>query len=354
MPDDPIPPVSAYAAAGVDIDAMNRAKRLIGESVRSTRIPGVLADFGSFGGLFALGQLGMRDPVLVTSIDGVGTKLKVAVVLGRHDTVGADLVAHCVNDILVCGARPVLFLDYLGVGAVPPDTIARVVAGVAAGCRAAGCALIGGETAQMPGVYDEGDYDLAGCIIGVIERDAIITGERIRAGDIVIGLSARGLHTNGYSLARAAFAGMDWTAPVPELGMNLGDALLLPHQSYLVPIRRILDDPALAAGVTGMAHITGGGVLENIPRILPDGVGVTLDAQCWRIPPIFHLIQSRADVAWEEMARVFNLGIGYTVIVRPDAAPRILAALGDGAQVIGEVVEHVAGPRVVVEGLPHA
>jgi phosphoribosylformylglycinamidine cyclo-ligase len=338
----------------VDIDAMNRAKQLIGESVRSTRIPGVLADFGSFGGLFALGQLGMRDPVLVTSIDGVGTKLTVAVTLGRHDTIGADLVAHCVNDILVCGARPMLFLDYLGIGDLPPETIAAIVAGVAAGCRAAGCALIGGETAQMPGFYDEGEYDLAGCIIGIVERDAIVTGAGIQSGDVVIGLSAQGLHTNGYSLARAAFAGLDWTAPAPELGMSLGDALLLPHQSYLVPIRRILDDPALAAGVMGMAHITGGGLLENIPRVLPDGVGADLDAATWRIPPIFSLIQSRADVAWSEMARVFNLGIGYTVIVRPDAAPAILAALGDGAMTIGSIVERAAGPRVVVKGLPHA
>ncbi len=344
---------SAYARAGVDIDAGNAAKRLIGESVRSTRRPEVLTDIGGFGGLFALAPLGLRDPVLVASIDGVGTKLKVAFALGRHDTVGADLVAHCVNDVLTCGARPLFFLDYLALGDMDPGVAASVVAGVAAGCRAAGCALIGGETAQMPGMYAAGEYDLAGTIIGVVERDAIVTGGATRAGDVVIGLPSAGLHTNGYALARRIFDGADWRARDPDLGMTIGDALLLPHRSYLDPVRRVLDDPALAGAVTGMAHITGGGLLENIPRVVPDGLGVDLDAARWRILPLFRVIQARGGVAWDEMARVFNLGVGYVLMARADAVDAVLARLaGAGAAVIGAVVARSGEPRVIVKGLP--
>ncbi len=349
------PNSGAYAASGVEIDALNRAKRLIGESVASTRRPEVLADMGAFGGLFALSPLGMRDPVLVTSIDGVGTKLKVAFALNRHGSIGADLVAHCVNDILTTGARPLMFLDYLALGDLAPETIALIVAGVAEGCAAAGCALIGGETAQMPGFYPTGEYDLAGTIIGIVERDAIVTGKTVAAGDVVIGLPAVGLHTNGYALARQVFAADDWSAVVPELGMSLGDALLLPHSSYLAPVRRVLDDPALAGVVTGMAHITGGGLLENIPRVLPDGLGADLDATRWDVLPLFRLIQRRGDVAWDEMARVFNLGIGYTLLVRPAQANAVLDALNDGGMLgrtIGTVVARAGEPRVRVEGLP--
>jgi phosphoribosylformylglycinamidine cyclo-ligase len=352
---DPTQSPGAYAASGVDIDAMNRAKRLIGESFASTRRPEVLADVGAFGGLFALKPLGMRDPVLVTSIDGVGTKLKVAFALNRHGSVGADLVAHCVNDILTTGARPLLFLDYLALGDLPPETIALVVAGVAEGCAAAGCALIGGETAQMPGFYPPGEYDLAGTIVGIVERDAIITGRTIAAGDVVIGLPAVGMHTNGYSLARQIFANDDWAAPVPELGMSLGDALLLPHPSYLDPVRRVLDAPVLAGVVRGMAHITGGGLLENIPRVLPDGLSADLDATRWDILPLFRLLQSRGNVAWDEMARVFNLGIGYVLIVSPEQTDAVLDALNDGGalgRIIGNVVARTGEPRVRVEGLP--
>jgi phosphoribosylformylglycinamidine cyclo-ligase len=345
---------SAYAAAGVDIDAGNRAKTLMQAAVRSTRRPEVLADFGSFGGLFALKPLNLRDPVLVTSIDGVGTKLKVAFTLGRHDTVGGDIVAHCVNDILVCGARPLMFLDYLGLGEMTPDVAATIVAGVAVGCREAGCALIGGETAQMPGFYAAGEYDLAGCIIGIVERDAIVTGAEMQAGDVVIGLPSIGLHTNGYSLARQVFADMDWTTPVPELGRSIGDELLQPHRSYLAPLRRVLDDPALASAVTGMAHITGGGLLENIPRVVPAGLGVDLDATRWEILPVFRLMQARGNVSWAEMCRVFNIGIGYVVMARATQADAVLAALGEdaGARVIGRVVERTVGEGVRVEGLP--
>ncbi|MBA3824906.1 MAG: phosphoribosylformylglycinamidine cyclo-ligase [Ktedonobacterales bacterium] len=349
------PPSGAYAASGVDIDAMNRAKRLIGESVASTRRPEVLADVGAFGGLFALAPLGMRDPVLVTSIDGVGTKLKVAFALDRHGSVGADLVAHCVNDILTTGARPLMFLDYLALADLAPATIALIVAGVAEGCATAGCALIGGETAQMPGFYPAGEYDLAGTIIGIVERDAIITGKTVAAGDVVIGLPAVGLHTNGYSLARQIFAADDWSVVVPELGLSLGDALLLPHPSYLAPVRRVLDEPALAGAVTGMAHITGGGLLENLPRVLPDGLGIDLDARRWDVLPIFHLLQQRGNVSWDEMARVFNLGIGYCMIVRADRQNAVLDALNEGGilgRVVGSVVPRDGEPRVQLEGLP--
>lgn len=349
-----LPPSSAYAAAGVDIDLGNRAKQLMAEAVRSTRRPEVLADFGAFGGLFALAPLGLRDPVLVSSIDSVGTKLKVAFALGRHDTIGHDIVNHCVNDILVGGARPLFFLDYLGLGAISDPTIAAtVVAGVAAGCRAAGCALIGGETAQLPGIYQPGEYDLAGCIIGIVERAAIVSGEHIQTGDVVLGLPSAGLHTNGYSLARQIFAGEDWSVVHPELGRSIGDELLTVHRSYLAPVRTLLDDPNLAGAVHGMAHITGGGLLENIPRVLPDGLGVDLDARAWEMLPIFRLIQQRGQVDWHEMARVFNLGIGYVLIVAPDQAGALQARLRDaGARTVGAVVARTEGERVRVEGLP--
>jgi phosphoribosylformylglycinamidine cyclo-ligase len=344
---------SAYANAGVDIDAGNRAKQLIAESVRSTRRPEVLTELGSFSGLFALSPLGLRDPVLVTSIDGVGTKLKVAFALNRHTTIGTDLVSHCVNDILVCGAHPLMFLDYLALADLPPEETAAIVAGVATGCRAAGCALIGGETAQMPGFYASGEYDLAGCIIGITERDRIVTGDAIQEGNIVIGLPSAGLHTNGYSLARHIFAEDDWLTPVPELGESIGDALLRPHLSYLTPVSRVLDDSELMNAIVGMAHITGGGLLENIPRVMPAGLGIDLDATSWEILPIFQLIQQRGQVDWHEMTRVFNLGIGYVVIVRASQADAVLSAMQDiGARVIGSVVARPEGECVRVGGLP--
>src|SRR5262245_55939663 len=243
----------AYADAGVNLDAADAAKLQMREAAQATHGPQVLSGLGGFGGLFALGSLDLRDPVLVSSIDGVGTKLKIAFALDRHESVGADLVAHCVNDILVCGARPLFFLDYLALGAMDPDTAVAIVRGVAAGCREAGCALIGGETAAMPGFYAPGEYDLAGCIVGVVERDQLITGAAIQAGDGIIGLPSAGLHTNGYSLARRVFEGDDLGAYVPELGRTLGDELLQPHRNYLPAVQ-----PLLEAGlVTGMAHITG-------------------------------------------------------------------------------------------------
>ncbi len=353
---DTPPEQSAYAAAGVDIDQGNRAKELMAAAVRSTRRPEVLADFGAFGGLFALGPLGLRDPVLVTSIDSVGTKLKVAFALQRHDTVGRDIVNHCVDDILVCGARPLMFLDYLGLGTLEDPTIAAtVVAGAAAACREAGCALIGGETAQLPGFYQPGEYDLAGCIIGIVERAALVTGEHIAAGDVVLGLPSNGLHTNGYSLARHICADLDWGTSLAELdGATIGASLLAPHRSYLAPIQAVLANPALAGAVHGMAHITGGGLLENIPRVLPNGIGITLDARTWDILPIFRFLQARGQVRWGEMTRVFNLGIGYVVIVAAEQAEEIQAALAPaGARIIGAAVARTdSTPRVLVEGLP--
>ncbi|MGZ6285739.1 MAG: phosphoribosylformylglycinamidine cyclo-ligase, partial [Ktedonobacterales bacterium] len=322
----------AYASAGVNLDASDRAKLRMRDAVRATHGPQVLGGMGGFGGLFAIGALGMRDPVLVSSIDSVGTKLKIAFAMNRHDTIGADIVAHCVDDILVCGARPLFFLDYLGLGAMNEDQAVEVVRGVAEGCRDAGCALIGGETATLPGIYTPGEYDLAGCIVGVVERDRIITGEVIRPGDIVIGFPSAGLHTNGYSLARHIFEGDDLHAFVPELGRSLGDELLQPHLSYLRPVAPLLD----AGLVTGMAHITGGGLTDNLPRVLPHDVAVDLDTTAWEILPIFHLMQRRGNIAWAEMQRVFNLGLGFLACTRPaDADAALHLASQFGARRVG-------------------
>jgi len=339
----------AYARAGVDLDAADRAKLRMRDAIRATHGPQVLGLPGGFGGLFALGALDVRDPVLVSSIDGVGTKLKLAFALNRHETIGADLVAHCVNDILVCGAQPLFFLDYLALGAMDPEQAVRVVEGVAAGCRAAGCALIGGETAAMPGFYAPGEYDLAGCIVGVVARDRLITGERIAAGDVVIGFPSAGLHTNGYSLARRVFADADLAALVPELGRTLGDELLRLHLSYLHAVQPLLD----ADLVTGMAHITGGGLRDNIPRVVPAPLAVTLDASTWEVLPIFRLLRQRGNVSWEEMQRVFNLGLGFVVCCRPAHVARVLALAGPfGARQVGTVHERGADePPVRIEGL---
>lgn len=345
-------PARAYADAGVNLDAADQAKLQMRDAIRTTHGPEVLGGMGGFGGLFAIGGLGLREPVLVSSIDGVGTKLKIAFTLNRHESVGKDLVAHCVNDILVCGARPLFFLDYLALGAMDSDQAVAVVRGVAEGCREAGCALIGGETAAMPGFYAPGEYDLAGAIVGVVERERIVTGQAIRAGDLAIGFPAQGLHTNGYSLARHVFAQDDLSATPPELSRSLGDELLQPHRCYLNDIWPLLEQ-GLAVG---MAHITGGGLVDNTPRVLPDGLGVDFDASAWDVLPIYRLIQKRGTVAWDEMARVFNLGIGYVVFIHPDDLERTLALAGPaGARVVGSVRawggEPSGEPRVRVEGL---
>ncbi|HEU5368076.1 MAG TPA: phosphoribosylformylglycinamidine cyclo-ligase [Ktedonobacterales bacterium] len=340
---------SAYGAAGVHIDAAARAKELMQQAVQRTFGPEVLTELGGFSGLFALDLGRTRQPVLVGSMDGVGTKLKIAFALDRHHTVGADLVAHCVNDILTCGARPLFFLDYLAVGEMRPEQVAAIVGGVAEGCRATGCALLGGETAEMPGFYDPGEYDLAGCIVGLVERDEIIDGCAISEGDALIGLPSLGLHTNGYSLARKviSFARLDLHTVVPELGRSLGDELLQPHRCYAPAIHALRQEIT----IKGMAHITGGGLLDNLPRVLPGGLAARLDARTWEILPIFWLIQRTGHVDWQEMARVFNLGVGYIVVCSAADAERALQLVPE-ARRVGDVIARGDGSGVVVEGLP--
>ena len=340
---------SAYARAGVDIDAAQDAVGRMKAHIKTTLTPGVLTDVGSFGGMFALSALGhIDDPVLVSSIDGVGTKLKIAFATGRHDTIGRDLVSHCVNDILVQGARPLFFLDYFGTGTLEPGVAAEVVKGLADGCRAAGCALIGGETAEMPGLYGAGEYDLAGCIVGIVARANVVNGAGVQPGDVVLGLASDGLHTNGYSLARQALledAGIALDAPVPELGgVTLADALLWPHRCYAPAVLPLLD--LSPTPIKAMAHLTGGGFVDNIPRVLPPGVGVRIERSAWDVPPLFRLIQQAGGVSEAEMLRVFNMGIGFVLIVRPDAADDTLAALQASGETAYRLGETVAGEGV--------
>ena len=329
-----------YRASGVDIDAGNETVRRIRSLAKSTFTPGVLSDIGSFGGLFALNRERYAEPVLVASTDGVGTKLKVAFMTGRHDTVGADLVNHCVNDVLVQGAEPLFVLDYLATGRLSPDVAEQVITGVARGCRENGCALLGGETAEMPGFYADGEYDIAGTIVGVVDKAKIIDGRSIVPGDALIGLPSAGLHTNGYSLARSVMfdlCGLKVDAVVPELGITPGDALLAPHRSYLNAMR-----PLLAAGlVKGMAHITGGGITENLPRTLPAGCAADIDRKSWTVPPIFTFLQKRGGIAEDEMLRAFNMGVGLVVCVDASASARavdVLKGTGEDPILLGHVV----------------
>jgi len=315
-----------YRDAGVDIDAGNETVRRIKTLARNTYTPGVLAGVGSFGGLFALDP-SMPDPVLVASADGVGTKLKVAFMTGVHRTIGVDLVNHCVNDILVQGARPLFFLDYLATGQLAPDVAEQIVQGIAEACRANGCALLGGETAEMPGFYAAGEYDVAGFIVGAVSRAKIIDGRAIRAGDVLIALPSTGLHTNGYSLARRiAFdvLGLSVDSHVDELGATVGDALLRTHRSYLPEIGPLLD----RGWIKGMAHITGGGITENLPRVLPDGLGFSLDRQSWQVPPIFTWLQAAGQLDDAEMFRAFNMGVGLIMVCAPEHARDLLAIPG--------------------------
>ena len=324
----------AYAAAGVDIEAGNRAVDLMSAAVRSTYGPEVLLGIGAFGGLFDATALKRYEaPVLVASTDGVGTKTMVAVAADRYDTIGQDIVNHCVNDILVQGAEPLFFLDYIAAPVLTPERIAAVVGGVAAACREAGCALLGGETAEMPGVYAPGEMDLAGTIVGIVERDQVIDGSNIEAGDILIGLPSNGLHTNGYSLVRRVFDQMPLDTVISELGTTLGTELLRVHRSYLAPVRALRQ----AVRIKGLAHITGGGFIDNIPRTLPEGLGARIEADSWRIPPIFSLIQERSGVERDEMYHVFNLGIGMVAIIGPDSADEALKALDGEGSIIGWV-----------------
>jgi len=318
--------VTDYKASGVDINAGNEAVRRIRSLARGTFTPGVLSDIGSFGGLFRLDRDRYQEPVLVSSADGVGTKLKVAFMTGRHGTVGADLVNHCVNDILVQGAEPLFFLDYLATGRLDPAVAEEVVGGIARACRENGCALLGGETAEMPGFYADGEYDIAGFIVGIVERSRVIDGRSIVPGDVIIGLPSAGLHTNGYSLARRVlFETVGWTADtvVPELGATVGDALLAPHRSYLPVMRPLLPRQTLK----GLAHITGGGITENLPRVLPEGCSAEIDLGTWNVPALFQLLQERGQIPRDEMFRAFNMGIGLILVAAPAEAERIIDTL---------------------------
>ena len=328
-----------YKSSGVNIDAGNETVRRIKGLARATFTPGVLSEIGSFGGLFSLGTA-WRDPVLVSSADGVGTKLKIAFMTGRHDTIGVDLVNHCVNDILVQGAVPLFFLDYLATGALSPDVAEQIVSGLAQACRANGCALLGGETAEMPGFYAAGEYDVAGFIVGAVEREQLITGRRISPGDVLVAVPSSGLHTNGYSLARRIVfehMGLTVDAHVPALGETVGEALLRPHRSYLSLMR-----PLLTAGhIRGMAHITGGGVTDNLPRILPAGTRARVDRTSWEVPPLFRWLGEAGQVPAEDQWRSFNMGMGLILAVAEgdvDAILGVLRSSGEaGARVVGGI-----------------
>jgi len=328
-----------YKKAGVDIEAGNEFVRRIRPLVRSTFRPEVLTDIGGFGGLFRFDSARYREPVLVSGTDGVGTKLKIATLMERHDTIGIDLVAMCVNDVAVCGAEPLFFLDYLAVAKLAVGQAEAILGGIADGCRQAGCALIGGETAEMPGFYPEGEYDLAGFAVGVVEREQIIDGSRVQPGDVLIGLASTGLHSNGYSLARRVLLDNSQSAlkeQVPGGEETVGEVLLKPTRIYVKTILRLIQ----SGQVRAIAHITGGGLTENIPRVLPEGCAVVITRGTWAEPPIFGLIQSRGGIQPEEMARVFNLGIGLVVIVPPQQAQETLDRAeqsGDRAFRIGVV-----------------
>ena len=335
-------PKKAYARAGVDVDLGNRLKRNIQGLVRQTHGPEVLGKIGGFGGLFAPNFAGMREPVLVSSIDGVGTKLKIAFAMDRHDTVGADLVNHCINDIAVLGAKPLFFLDYIGAEKLEPRVFAQILRGFSKACRAGGCALIGGETAQMPGMYRRGEYDLAGCIVGVVDRRRMIDGSRIKPGDVILGLPSNGLHTNGYSLARKIFfeqLRLKPAARMAGLRLSLGEELLRPHRNYQPLLAQVP-----AGKLKGLAHITGGGLLDNLPRVLPEKCDAVIEIGSWKVPAIFQLLQERGRVAGEEMYQVFNMGIGMAAIVAPNDAAAIGKKLR--ARTIGRIERGVGRTRL--------
>jgi phosphoribosylaminoimidazole synthetase len=338
-------PVSAYAGAGVDIDAGNRAVRLMSEAVKSTYTPNVLGGIGSFGGLFDAQFLQhCRHPVLVASTDGVGTKVKLASQTGRYHGIGQDIVNHCINDILVQGASPLFFLDYFATSAVQPEVTAEIVSGMAAACRDAGCALLGGETAEMPGVYAPGEFDVAGTIIGLVERENILPRADLRAGDVLVGLRSSGPHTNGYSLIRRVLDGVDLDTVYPDLGVSLADALLAPHRSYLPLLRPLLEHPERP--VKALAHLTGGSFIENIPRVLPDGLKAVLQYTSWPVPALFTLIQERGGISNEEMLRVFNMGIGMVLICAAETAALVQRFIPEETWVIGELVQGEKGVLV--------
>lgn len=332
-------PGLSYAAAGVDIDAAHQAMKGVAAMVRSTVTPDTLSELGSFGGLYRVPR-DAKQPVLVASTDGVGTKLKVAFLAGRHGTVGEDLVNHCVNDILVQGAKPLFFLDYVGVGKLEPGVVEELVSGVARGCRANGCALLGGETAEMPDMYTAGEYDLAGTIVGMVEEDRVLDGRAIRPGDAIVAVASNGLHTNGYSLARRIVfdrMGLGVDDAFPEEEGSVADVLLRVHRSYLRSLYPLIE----AGRIRGLAHITGGGLVDNVPRILPEGAAARFDLSSWTVPSVFRVLQREGGVARDEMFRAFNMGVGMAAVVPAadaDAVVRDLAAAGETAWIAGEIV----------------
>ncbi len=338
-----------YRDAGVDIDAGNLSVKLIKDSVKATYRPEVLGDLGGFGGLFAMSTK-YKEPVLVSGTDGVGTKLRLAFILDKHDTIGQDAVAMCVNDILVQGAEPLFFLDYLAVGKLEPEQVADVVKGVANACKESGCALIGGETAEMAGFYAEGEYDIAGFAVGAVEKSKIITSEKVKAGDVILGLPSSGVHSNGYSLVRKivfdvkGFKGDEY---IDELGKTIGEELLTPTRLYpksCLPLIEKFD-------IHGMVHVTGGGYYENIPRALPENMGAEIDAASWPVPPIFNLLKEWGNVDWHEMYRTFNMGIGMIIIASADEAEKIKADLQARNEAVYEIGKVTQGSHeVIVKG----
>lgn len=330
----------SYRDAGVNIDAADESLSRAKEAIKRTFDQNVLRDIGSFGAMYSIEGINIEKPVLVSSVDGVGTKLKLAFMTGIHDTIGIDLVSHCVNDILVQGARPLFFLDYLAFGKLDPDVVEAVITGLATGCRYAGCSLIGGETAEMPGMYDHGEYDLAGTIVGIVDRDKIIDGTTIGEGDVIIGLNSSGLHTNGYSLARKIcfeVAELEASSPMPGTGKSLGEALMAPHREYA----KVMQVVTRIVNVRGMVHITGGGITDNLPRVLPDGLGAEIDLESWKIPPIFSYLQRTGNVQQKEMLRVFNCGQGFMVIVAKDEQEKALDAFRQALEepvVLGHII----------------
>jgi phosphoribosylformylglycinamidine cyclo-ligase len=339
-----------YKQSGVDIDAGNEVVRRIKGLAKATFTPGVVSELGSFGGLFHLGSQGLRDAVLVSSADGVGTKLRVAFMSGIHTTIGVDLVNHCVNDILVQGALPLFFLDYLATGRLDPDVAVQIVEGLARGCRANGCALLGGETAEMPGFYADGEYDVAGFIVGAVERDRLIDGRGVAPGDVLIGIPSSGLHTNGYSLARTIVfdrLGLGVHDRVADLGVSVAEALLEPHRSYLPVVRPLLD----TGRIKGMAHITGGGITDNLPRVLPRGTEALVRLGSWDVPPIFRWLERAGAVPQEDMLRTFNMGVGLILVVAAGDADAMIGAMRAGGESAVRVVGEVA---IAPEGCPPA
>ena len=337
--------MTTYRDAGVDIDAQDRALAQVKKMVRNTYTSDVLSDQGSFGGLFRPPVKGLKEPVLVSSADGVGTKLKVAFASNRHSTVGRDLVHHCINDILVQGAKPLFFLDYLATGRLEPDVVADVIGGVATACGDNGLALLGGETAEMPGFYGDGEYDLAGFIVGIVDRKKIIDGSAAKAGDVLVGLPSSGLHTNGYSLARKVFFEQLEFGPgdtVKELGRTVADELLEVHRSYLAPVWPLVE----LGWITAMAHITGGGLTDNLPRVLPDGLRAVIKVGAWEIPPVFRFLAEKGRVPEDDMWRTFNLGVGMVLVVAPKQLERTLRKLRDSGCPgfpMGNIVEGDSG-----------